>query len=229
MIKLKSLLLERMSFRDLYNNSDAARISRADDVRSKSLRVFSKDDGNEAWSFSYKSNPSTTKQRHRGEIRFFKDNISEGSNFLELDCQVDCSCPDYRYRWAFNNNKQDAAPIGNNSLNKNNGNVPIPANNLGPGLCKHLAALSEYLKTNIEPTAPSPKDASTLNVKKDKKPEQQKNIPTTAPKPTIDAPNPEKNDPYSGMELEENNINEDITSKINSFIKSHPQFEVNYL
>lgn len=163
MIKLRNLICEiiaeRMSYADLMKSSDKARYDRSKRIPVKPLVVKSIND-REAWKFSYKtpSDENTTGLRHQGFIYFFKDDINTGEeNVMKLDCSVDCSCPDYKYRWAYNNKKADAGELGGNSLNKNNGASPQPYNDFGPGLCKHLLALKEYLKTevNFEPTQPS--------------------------------------------------------------------------
>ena len=74
--------------------------------------------------------------------------MAPGDDAMKLDCSVDCGCPDYRYRFSYANKQQDAGENGPNSLNKGF-NYPSSIN-AGPGLCKHLLALKEYLHTKIE-------------------------------------------------------------------------------
>jgi hypothetical protein len=86
--------------------------------------------------------------RHQGFIYFFKEDIQPGDNAMKVDCSVDCSCPDYKYRFSYANKQADAGENGSNSLNKG---FDYPSSiNRGPGLCKHLIALKEYLRTEIE-------------------------------------------------------------------------------
>jgi hypothetical protein len=233
---LKKVLLERMSFRDLLSYSDPERIKRSDDVSARNLQVTSADDGNEMWRFSYKSNPSTTGNRHRGNITFFKENVSISDSADDLDCMVDCSCPDYRYRFAYNNARADAGDVGARTLNQNNGNPPrYPSNDLGPGLCKHLIALGEYLKTNIEPNAPEPEAPKPI-VKQPFKPSKPskpivKSQPSKPSSPsqkpqTINAPEPD--DTYSDTRggLYENKSK--LYDKMQQFVNQNPEFTVQY-
>lgn len=155
MIKLirliKEQINERMSFSDFMNTpaSKDGRIDRSKDVSVKPLIVTTKND-KEAWKFSYKTGggESTTGRRHQGFIYFLKGSVDPNDDALKLDCSVDCSCPDYKYRLSYNNNRMGSGEIGPNSLNKNNGMKPLI--NIGPGLCKHLIKLKEYLNTKIE-------------------------------------------------------------------------------
>lgn len=251
---LKKILIERMSFKDLLANTDNGRIQRSKtDVHSKSLHVTSID-GNEAWLFSYKSSPSTTGIRHKGYVRFLKEDVGNKDRADELDCMVDCSCPDFRYRFAYNNAKNDASVIGPNSLNKNNGHPPkYPRNNL-IGCCKHLASLAEFLKTKIEPEAPQPDDpkpqapvtaAPTKQTPVAPKPSIQQKPQTTAqskpvqkpvvkaPKPaqpTINAPDPDDRDidTYSDSRGDLTEGIGKIASNLDKLVQSEPQFQIEY-
>lgn len=258
-----------MTFRDLLSHSDPARIGRADNVNSKSLGIQSNDE-EERWTFSYKSqgHHSTTGQRHRGYIGFFKENVSGATNMEDVDCIAECSCPDFKYKYAYNNNKVGVTPIGSTALNTNNGQKPQPQNDLGVGLCKHLISLGEYLKTGID--APEePKNPATNVLTK-----SPSTVPPIKPEPaqtTSDAPTPEddhvvsndelpkldtlrpkyKTPPikpkpivkkipntYSDTdripneeepeELTEINQSNNLYNKFESFIETHPQFEVKY-
>jgi hypothetical protein len=162
MLKLRDLICEiiaeRMSYEDLMANSDTERKDRASRIPARSLVVRSVND-REAWKFSYKTPKSeitTSKQfpngqRHQGFIYFYKDDIKVGENAMKIDCSVDCSCKDYRYRMSYANKSQEAGENGPSSLNKGF-NYPSSINR-GPGLCKHLISLKEYLKTEVETTA----------------------------------------------------------------------------
>ena len=104
MISLSKMMLqvltETMSFADLLNNSDPARVDRATHVKSRSLKVTTMD-GQEAWIFSYKSDPdwTTTEKRWQGYVQFLKEAVGPNDNAEDLQCMVDCNCQDYRYRW----------------------------------------------------------------------------------------------------------------------------------
>jgi hypothetical protein len=236
---MRRVLTERMSFRDLFRVSDPARVDRSRDVSTKSLQVRSMD-GQEAWTFSYKSNPSTSGQRWQGYVRFLKEDVSQKDRADQLDCMVDCTCPDYRFRWAYNNAKQDAGALGPKAWNDNNGQAPKPRSqggvgDLGPGMCKHLISLGEYLKTNIEPEAPKPEEPE---------PQAPKPVVKKEPVPaksTIDAPEPDDSytdsrsggeedsgysDSRSGDELQEGKGQ--LAQKLDALVKTKPQFEVVY-
>jgi hypothetical protein len=244
MISLSKMMLqvltETMSFADLLNNSDPARVDRATHVKSRSLKVTTMD-GQEAWIFSYKSDPdwTTTEKRWQGYVQFLKEAVGPNDNAEDLQCMVDCNCPDYRYRWAYRNAEAGAGEVGSNSWNGNNGNAPKnPSNDLGTGLCKHLISLGRYLKTKIEPTAPEepeePKDAEEVP----ETPDYTKPIGSVPMKSTAgDAPEePVKkkyptfkpsfySDSRSG-DLMENNTS--LKDKIQKFVESNPNFEVPY-
>jgi len=229
-----------MSFRDLFRVSEPGRIDRARDVNAKSLKVTSMD-GNEAWTFSYKSNPSTTGNRWQGYVRFLKEDVSHKDRADQLDCMVDCTCPDYRFRWAYNNAKQDAGALGPGAWNDNNGTAPRPreqggVGDQGPGMCKHLIALGEFLKTNIEPEAPSPEEPKAPEPTIKPTPTAKKEpVPVKA---TVQAPEPEdtysdsragdNDDTYSDSRggLEEGHGQ--LTQKLNNLVKTKPQFDVFY-
>jgi len=159
MIKLRQLICEiiaeKMSYQQLMSVSDPARKDRASRIPSKSLAVKSIND-KEAWKFSYKTpkDENTTGLRHQGFIYFFKEDIQPGDDARKIDCSVDCSCPDYKFRFSYANKAAGAGENGPNSLNKGF-NYPSSIN-AGPGLCKHLISLKEYLRTEIEgePTPP---------------------------------------------------------------------------
>jgi hypothetical protein len=160
MIKLRSLIaemiVEKMSYEDLMRVSDPNRKNRASRIPAKSLVAKSVND-REAWKFSYKTprDENTTGLRHQGFIYFYKSEMNPGDNAMKIPCSVDCSCPDYRFRFSYANKSQDAGENGPNSLNRGL-NYPSSINR-GPGLCKHLISLKEYLRTTIEgEPVPSP-------------------------------------------------------------------------
>lgn len=143
----EAFLSEKLTFTQLFNFSEPKRKDRSKGVRVSSLPGTASET-NEYWNFSYKSNPSTTGLRWRGRITFFKSTHKEAAD--KMYCNVDCSCPDYKYKWAYANADKDAGITGPNSLSKNNGAYPVVTNkNLRPGLCKHLLSLKDYLKTKL--------------------------------------------------------------------------------
>jgi len=164
----KRVLNEILSFKELMNFSEPKRKKRALKMRTQSLPIRA-DSTNEYWNFSYKSDLSHITPRpekpngigHKGRITFKKENSSASS--IDIPCKVDCTCEDYRYKYAYANNDKEAGEMGNNSLNKCNGNFPKTTNPyLRPGLCKHLLSLREYLRTKLQES-----DKTTLAEKLD--------------------------------------------------------------
>lgn len=239
---MNNVLTEEMSFRQLLKVSDEkpdnSRFDRARHVNTKSLGVRTIDE-NEAWTFSYKSqgNHSTTGMRHKGYVRFLKEHVAANENVENLPCMVDCSCPDYRYRWAYNNAKAGAGETGSGTLNQNNGRPPRPRDarppgvgNLGEGLCKHLIALGRFLETSVN--APSPDDEKPIAPEKPEK--KQITRPSQAPT-TSNAPDPNdtyndsrSGDTYSdGRELQQEGQGM-LMNRFLEFVRTHPEFEVPY-
>jgi hypothetical protein len=241
---MRKMLLERMSFSDLYASSTPDRVDRSKNVNARSLRVTSMG-GQEAWTFTYKSNPSTTGHRWHGYVRFLNEDVMQATSAAELDCMVDCDCPDYRYRFAYNNAKADAGAIGPGSWNQNNGRPPRPreqggVGDYGTGMCKHLIALGEFLKTNIEPDAPEPEEPKATQPQQQPKPvapkPKVKPQPKQKPQPkpasqrpqTVNAPDPD-DDSYSdsrGDMLQETTGH--LAERLNNLVKSKPEFDVWY-
>lgn len=231
---LKEMLLERMSFKDLYNASDPARISRASHVRPRPLRVASMNK-KETWTFRYKSSPSTTGNPWHGYIQFFKDSAVNEKNAGDVDCIVDCDCPDYRYKWAYVNTQLDASRIGRRSWNQCKNRPPKKTNpNMEPGLCKHLLSLSEYLKTKLDPEAPEPgeDEYDPYRVKPKVKREP---VPPSTARSTVKAPEPD--DGYSDSRTGSDTLQEDIMAgrgggsiydRIEKFVGENPEFDVMY-
>jgi hypothetical protein len=243
---LKQILLERMTFRQLYQGSESGRKQRGrTDVRAKSMRVMTLDE-NEAWAFSYKSSPSTTGNRWHGYVQFFKDNVRQTDDAMKLECMVDCDCPDYRYRYAYNNAQAGVGRIGKHSDwpygNDNNGRKWKPRSqggvgDYGVGLCKHLCALRDFMRTVVEPDAPQPGDKTP--------PSEPKKVDTTpaAQKPqTSKAPDPDDDtytDTRSGSEtLQEYALPQpqpkppgyvsELYKRLEEFVRTHPEFDVQY-
>lgn len=160
MIKLmeifRGMLVEAMSFDELFRSTSVDRVSKSKKMRVRSLAGTANQD-NEYWNFSYKSDPIhiTTGRGYNGRISFEKDayvkygKSNRGMN--EIMCKVDCNCPDYKYRWAYANYSKEAGEMGGGSLNTCNGGRPNKTNpKLRPSLCKHLASLRGYLLTKLK-------------------------------------------------------------------------------
>lgn len=236
---MKNVLLERLNFGQLYGGSESGRRQRGrNDVNPSSTQVTSTDNG-EAWTFSYKSNPSTTGKRWHGFIQFFKDDVSHKDRADQLDCMVDCDCPDYRYRYAYNNKQAGVGWTGKHPEwkynNQNNGQKWKPRSqggvgDYGVGLCKHLCSLRDYLRTVMEPNAPDPKDKVSPAVKKKEIPKKQP--PVSQKPPTTKAPKPE--DSYSDsrtgsdtmMEGVQPFVKSPLYSVLDNFVKSNPTFMI---
>jgi hypothetical protein len=152
----KRVLNEILSFKELMNFSEPKRKKRSQKMRTNSLPIRA-DSNNEFWNFSYKSDISHITPRlnkpnvigHKGRITFKKN--TNGKSAIDTPCSVDCTCEDYRDKYAYANNDKEAGTMGSDSLNKCNGQFPNKTNPyLRPGLCKHLLSLREYLRTKLE-------------------------------------------------------------------------------
>lgn len=242
---MRQVLTETMSFRDLLQGSESGRKQRGrQDVNPRSMKVTTMD-GNEAWTFSYKSSPSTTGKRWHGFVKFFKDDVSEKDSAEDLECMVDCDCPDFRFRYAYNDAQAGVTTTGANSWNKNNGQKWRPRSqggvgDYGIGLCKHLASLGKFLKTQISSDAPEPEDTPPVP---EKKPAIKPRPPSIAPQ-TVNAPDPDDDsytDSRTGSDtLQEYSLPQYTTSnsssgkkselygRMETFAKSNPEFTVNY-
>jgi hypothetical protein len=231
-----------MSFRDLLRGSESGRKQRArTDVNVRPMRVTTID-GNEAWTFSYKSSPSTTGIRWKGYINFLKKDVLSKDSAEDLDCQVDCECPDFRFRYAYNDAQAGASITGPNSLNQNNGKPPRPRNqggvgDYGVGMCKHLIALGKYLRTQISPEAPEPEDEPPMP----KEPVKKQTLPPAKAPQTSKAPDPE--DTYSDSRTGSDTLQEyalpqpqpkppgyksELYKRLEEFVKTNPEFDVQY-
>lgn len=147
---VKSLLMEKMTFSQLFNSSTPSRKKRAKSMQFVNRLPIRSQKTDDYWDFRYKSGQSnnTTGNSYRGRITFLRDKRSKmGDNVY---CEVDCGCPDYKYRWAYANNNKDASPMGRESINQCNGDRPVITNpRLRPGMCKHLLALKDNLHTRL--------------------------------------------------------------------------------
>jgi hypothetical protein len=146
---VRQLLTEKMTFTQLMRSSTPARKQRARDMKVTKLPVLSSRNG-KYWNFQYRSGPSnnTTGQTWKGRISF--PDAKRVTSADNLFCEVDCGCPDYKYRWAYANAHRDAGPLGWKSLNKSNGSPPRLTNpKLRPGLCKHLITLKDELNRKL--------------------------------------------------------------------------------
>jgi hypothetical protein len=92
-------------------------------------------------------NPTRARPVKGGTVTFifFKEDVAKKRSADDLDVELDCDCPDYKYRWAYANHAYGAGKMGKEAMNKSNGKAPKKTNPSGkPGLCKHLASVSKY-------------------------------------------------------------------------------------
>ena len=238
---LKRILTERVTFQSMWNRSEKGRKDRSrTDVNVKPMRVMTLDE-NEAWAFSYKSNPSTTGNRWHGYVQFLKKNVKETQNAAQLECMVDCDCPDYRYRYAYNNAHAGAGRIGKHPEwkfgNDNNGQKWRPRSeggvgDYGVGMCKHLLALGEFLKTKLDSDAPDPKANKYDAWKPLPKPKKVDTTPAAQKPQTSDAPDPE-DDTYTDSRTGSDTMTEDVErgvlyERMEKFVRENPEFTVMY-
>ncbi len=147
---------EDMSYEELLKLTTPERKERASNVTARSLPV-TVENGLDTSNFRYKSSPATTvtDKPFRGSISFIKERTGNNQNAMKMKCKVDCECPDFMYRFAYNDAAKGASQIGTDSLNGALNRRPKPAYDYGEGLCKHLAALGRFLKTKITATKKS--------------------------------------------------------------------------
>jgi hypothetical protein len=135
---------ERMTFGQLYRQSDPKRAIRSLNVHGPPLKIDAYENST-YYVFNFKSTPSTTGLRHKGYIKFRRP-TRRNTPLSQVDCTVDCDCQDFRYRWAHANKQHGASKIGHNSLNQCINRPPRITNPEGrPGMCKHLLALKKYI------------------------------------------------------------------------------------
>jgi hypothetical protein len=141
----KVFLAERLTFDQLFRMSEPKRAQRSLTVKGPPLEIDSYQDV-VYYCFDFKSNPSTTGLRHKGYVKFFKPRNPRQMPLQHLECLVDCTCPDYRYRWAWTNKQRDSGVVGPNSLNQAWNRAPRITNPQGrSGLCKHILAARGYI------------------------------------------------------------------------------------
>jgi len=138
-------LYERLTFDKLFKASDPKRVARSFTVRGPPLEIDSYQDA-VYYAFNFKANPSTTGLRHKGYVKFFKGKNGQDKPLQHTDCLVDCTCPDFRYRWAWANKQRGSSRVGANSLNQALNRAPRKTNPTSKvGMCKHLLAMREYI------------------------------------------------------------------------------------
>jgi hypothetical protein len=142
---MQRYLAERLSFDQLFRMSEPKRVIRSFKVKGPPLEIDSYQDA-VYYAFNFKSFPSTTGLRHRGYIKFLRPRIGGQKPLQHLNCIVDCTCPDFRYRWAWANKQRGASRVGDQSLNQALNRAPRKTNPTSrPGLCKHILAAREYI------------------------------------------------------------------------------------
>jgi len=140
-------LQERLTFDKLFRMSEPKRVYRSFTVRGPPLEIDTYQDV-VYYIFNFKANPSTTGLRHRGYVKFFKPKNKNPKNvpLQHLECLVDCTCPDFRYRWAWADKQRQSSVVGSQSLNQAWNKAPRKTNPYGkPGLCKHILATRQFL------------------------------------------------------------------------------------
>jgi len=139
------LIYEKLTFDKLFRLSTPERVTRSLTVRGPPLEIDSYQDA-VYYAFNFKSNPSTTGLRWRGYIKFIKPKSGRDTPLQHVECVVDCSCPDYKYRFAWANKQRGSSLVGPQSLNQAWNRAPRKTNPKGkPGLCKHILATRQYI------------------------------------------------------------------------------------
>jgi hypothetical protein len=138
-------LNEKLTYDQLFRMSDPKRTIRSFKVKGPPLEIDSYQDA-VYYAFNFKSSPSTTGLRHRGYVKFLRPKLGGQKPLQHLNCIVDCTCPDFRYRWAWANKQRGASRVGPQSLNQALNRAPRRTNPTSkPGLCKHVLAAREYV------------------------------------------------------------------------------------
>lgn len=240
---MHKILLTELTFKELVaiSNSkggmpgcqDNSRMDRSKNVMSRSSRVKAMDDG-ERWTFNYKSQGphSTTGDRHHGLVQFSKKNVNTtDENAEDLECKVHCSCPDYLYRWEYNNAKAGAGKFCSNHNKqapqlRDDGGV----GRLGEGLCKHLIALGKFLETKVD--APQPDDEPPTQISTPKpEPKLNPSVSSVGSLPsTSNAPQPDDNSSYSDSRTDSvrENLGSSLFERMSNFVKTNPVFDITY-
>lgn len=144
---MKTYLAERLTFDQLFRLSEPKRVRRSDTVRGPPLQINAHTDSI-YHTFNFKSFPSTTGLRHHGYIRFFKPSGKSGNQtpLQHLPCEVDCTCPDFRYRWAWVLKQKGSSRVGSRSMNQAWNKAPWKTNpQQRVSLCKHILAARDYI------------------------------------------------------------------------------------
>jgi len=147
---LKKLLVEKMTYADLFRYSTKQRKDRAKSMQFVNRLPVRAQKTDDYWDFRYKSGAenNTTGDSYRGRITFLRPR--KGRFAENAYCEVDCGCPDYKYKWAYANNRQGAGPMGRDSINQCNGARPNITNpRLRPGMCKHLLSLKDQIRKKL--------------------------------------------------------------------------------
>jgi len=168
--EVSKAIQEYLTYDALFRMSEPKRFNRSLSVKMPPLDMQQYQTSNH-WVFEYyfnaKGNPSTTGLRHRGYVRFLKPKKTQaGKNtpVSKLPVEVDCMCPDYRYRWAWTNHQRQAGPIGPKSLNQCINRAPRKTNPHGaPGLCKHILATRDYIYGLLSGFPPGVGDTERLD------------------------------------------------------------------
>lgn len=155
-----SYLEERLTYDKLFRISEPKRVRRSLTVRGPPLEIEGGQNA-ETFFFNFKSNPSTTGLRHKGYVKFFKPR-RRGVPLQRVECLVDCTCPDYKFRWAWANKQRGSGRVGPQSLNQAWNQAPRITNpGSRPGLCKHILAARDFiygLVSKFEPGTPDTTD-----------------------------------------------------------------------
>jgi len=135
-----------MTFDELFRISDPKRVTRSLDVNGPPLDIDSYRDA-VYYAFNFRSHrTNTTGLRHRGYVKFFRPRNRQQKPLQHLECLVDCTCPDFRYRWAWANKQKGSGAVGARSLNQAWNRAPRRTNPKAvPGLCKHVLAMRGYI------------------------------------------------------------------------------------
>ncbi len=136
---------EIMTFDKLVSVSSDKRKERANNVRYKTPPNLQTEETDTEYTFKTKSHPSESGKTYESAVLFYKPknpNLPLG----KCKVKVDCSCPDYRYTWAYANKKKGSSDTGLGTLNKSTNSPPVVNNpRQRTGMCKHLVALNDYV------------------------------------------------------------------------------------
>jgi hypothetical protein len=144
---MKEFLGERLTFDQLFRKSEPGRVKRSTTVRGPPMEIDGHSDS-VYHTFNFKSFPSTTGLRHHGYVRFFRPHRKDVKNtpLQHIPCEVDCTCPDFRYRWAWVLKQHGSSRVGPQSMNQAWNKVPKITNRTKRiSLCKHILAARDYI------------------------------------------------------------------------------------